>query len=322
MTANPNRIATEDVVCDYCGEHVPSTIVSRGRDFEYDTCANDFTFVRCDRCDLVFLNPRPTVDTLGTIYPPSYEPFHFDEMSSSLIGRARNLMQKRSVGVIAGLLPQDAVIIDAGCGSGQLLALLQRYGSKSWTLYGNDISTESLARIEQRLGIGTIPGRFEAITTDVRFDMIILNQTIEHLDRPSHVVAKAAELLRPGGVLFIETPSLDGVDHAIYRRRYWGGYHFPRHWVLFTERTLRRVMTRFGLETVRVDYLPSPAFWIQSVHHLLADKGFPRLARFWTIRNPLPLAMATAFDVIAGKLYRTSNMRLVARKPIAERQKS
>jgi SAM-dependent methyltransferase len=207
------------------------------------------------------------------------------------------------------------VIIDAGCGSGQLLALLQRHGPKSWTLYGNDISSESLARIEQRLGISTIAGRFETIEADVRFDMIILNQTIEHLDRPSHVVAKAFELLKPGGVLFIETPSLDGVDRTVFRRRYWGGYHFPRHWVLFTAETLRRVISRFGLETVRVDYLPSPAFWTQSFHHLFLDKGFPRLARFWTIRNPLPLAIATAFDLIAGKLYRTSNMRLVARKP-------
>jgi hypothetical protein len=33
MTADRPLIATEKVVCDYCGDYVPSTVVSRGRDF-------------------------------------------------------------------------------------------------------------------------------------------------------------------------------------------------------------------------------------------------------------------------------------------------
>jgi hypothetical protein len=60
----------------------------------------------------------------------------------------------------------------------------------------------------------------------------------------------------------------------------------------------------------------SPAFWIQSCHHVLLDRGWLRTSRFFTERNPLLLGAFTALDLAAIALGPpTSNIRVVARKP-------
>ena len=46
---------------------------------------------------------------------------------------------------------------------------------------------------------------FEA--ADASFDLIVLNQVIEHLEQPGRVVAELARVLRPGGRLLVATPN-------------------------------------------------------------------------------------------------------------------
>ena len=312
--ATSTEIPVIAVSCDLCGRETTTTAVANGVDFEYATCANSFSIVRCNECGLHYLNPRPDISTLDIIYPESYEPFHFHEATNPIIRYGRALVQKKKVKAISRLVPPDGSIIDVGCGSGYLLSLLKRYGSPDWKLYGNDFSEVSLANLE-RLGIQAVAGRFEALDTALQFDLIILNQTIEHLDSPSSAVEKASRLIKPGGALFIETPSTEGLDARLFRSRYWGGYHFPRHWSLFDEGSLRRLVDLHGFETVQVDYLASPAFWVQSFHHMLLDKNYPRpMVNFWTIRNPAALALFTLLDTVSARIGKTSNIRLIARR--------
>ncbi len=302
------------VTCDLCGRESSTTTVAKGVDFEYGTCPNTFSIVRCNECGLHYLNPRPGISTLNIIYPQSYEPFHFHESANPFIKHGRAFVQKKKVRAISRLVPPDGSIIDVGCGSGYLLSLLKRYGSPHWKLYGNDFSEVSLANLE-RLGIQAVAGRFEELDTALQFDLIILNQTIEHLDSPSSVVEKASHLVKPGGALFIETPSTEGLDARLFRSRYWGGYHFPRHWSLFDESSLMRLVELHGFETIRVDYLASPAFWVQSFHHMFLDRNYSqRVVNFWTIRNPLALALFTLLDTVSASLGKTSNIRLIARR--------
>ncbi|MBS1954061.1 MAG: class I SAM-dependent methyltransferase [Cyanobacteria bacterium SZAS-4] len=48
-------------------------LVTTGREHEYDnTTADDFNVVRCTKCGLIYLNPRPDVSELSTIYPVNY----------------------------------------------------------------------------------------------------------------------------------------------------------------------------------------------------------------------------------------------------------
>jgi SAM-dependent methyltransferase len=147
------------------------------------------------------------------------------------------------------------------------------------------------------------------------YDVEILNQVIEHFADVRRLLETCSRLLKPGGHLFIETPSTEGIDSRLFHQRYWGGYHFPRHFYLFDEGTLKRLLGEHGFEPIRTRYLTSPAFWVQSFHHFLIDHGMKRLANFFSVRNAPLLALFTLLDITIALLgNKTSNMRIVAKK--------
>lgn len=295
------------------GSDEAASTVARGRDFEYDTCDNEFTFKQGAKTGLLFLDPRPAEEELGRIYPRDYLPYRFDELPP-LIQKARDFVQRGKVRNIARLVSPDARILDVGCGSGSLLRLLRRHGSPSWRLYANDLNEKVLRRLESE-GFSICPGRVEGVRPLETLDAVILNQVIEHFSNIRGILSAIHNLLAPGGIVFIETPSIEGLDAKLFGGRYWGGYHFPRHWYLFSARLLRRLLEESGFEVVAEEYLASPSFWIQSLHHFFLDKGFPRLAGFFDVKNPFLLAPFTLFDTLTAFIGgKTSNMRVVACK--------
>jgi 2-polyprenyl-3-methyl-5-hydroxy-6-metoxy-1,4-benzoquinol methylase len=313
----PGTVLTTERIagCNSCGSP-DQILVGRSPDFEYETCANEFDFVECGACGLVYLRDRPTVDQLDVIYPPSYIPHRFEEHLGGFISRLRNQVQRRKVKSLNRHLPPHSLIMDVGPGTGEFLELLGRFGDPSWELCGVDFSEEAVRSVRE-LGIEAVHARFEALDWHGPAPAAItMNQVIEHLDDPAAVLAKAHQMLAPNGVIFIETPSIDGWDYRIFRRRYWGGWHTPRHWVLYNETTLGDLMERSGFAVVEVDYLLSPNFWLQSVHHMVSEKWrSPRLAR-WSDVSVLPsLIVASCVDFVQRALRgRTSNFRMVGRK--------
>jgi predicted SAM-dependent methyltransferase len=184
-----------------------------------------------------------------------------------------------------------------------------------------DIADQAIASLA-RSGIEGRAGRFEAMAWEEPApDVIVMNQVIEHLDDPAAVVRRAYELLKPGGVLMLETPSVDAWDARWFRERYWGGWHTPRHWTLYTPETLGHLVQSAGFEVIEIQHLLSPNFWLQSVHHWMSERGsvLRRLAPFFDVKHAIPLCAATALDMfqlaVTGK---TSNFRLVGRKPAVQ----
>ena len=187
------------------------------------------------------LNPRPDLSELGRIYPPNYGAYHFDQ--PVLTFRIRDRLEQRKVAMLRRYIPDDADVLDAGCGGPGFLDRLRQFGPPGWRLWGNDINPAAMAEVE-RHGFKTLPGRFEEMPAAMIFDAVILKQVIEHLDSPRTVVEGIARVLKPGGTLIIETPCVDAWDAKLFRRRTWAGYHFPRHWTMFDPATLRAMVER------------------------------------------------------------------------------
>lgn len=302
--------------CNNCGcrEQVE---VGGGIDFEYATCSNEFFFVRCPDCGLVYLRNRPAAAALSMIYPKEYIPHHFEEHLGGLISRLRRHVQRRKVRPFSSRLQEGATIIDVGPGNGEFLDLLRRHGDASWKLYGVDFAQEAIDALRE-LKLNAVRSRFEELQWEgPPPDAIVMNQVIEHLEDPARCVEHAFGLLSPGGYLVLETPSVDSWDYKLFHRRYWGGWHIPRHWVLYDPSTLSDLARRSGFEVVEITHLLSPNFWLQSIHHMLLEKPRAKqFARFFDVSFLPALALASGLDVLQLAVRRkTSNFRLVARKP-------
>jgi len=298
--------------CPLCGPTAPRKVIAQGIDFEYGVTGDqEFTVAACG-CGVRFLDPRPADHEIAGLYPDDYEPYRFDRLPAP-VRAGRMLIQLGKVRLIQKLVPPDARIVDLGCGAGALLRLLRRWGKPGWQLCGWDFPGPHLDRLRQA-GIDVIAG---PVTPSLapQADLFILTQVIEHFADPDRVLSVLASSLRPGGRILLETPDTDGLDAQLFSARHWGGYHFPRHLVLFNHQTLIALIEKSGLVVEKVESLPSPAFWVQSAHHALVDRGAKRLSSLFTLSNPLLVAAATAFDLARSPFFPTTNLRLVARKP-------
>ena len=304
--------------CPLCGIG-SSMAMGRGPDFEFATSVDEWTFKRCAPCDVVYLDPRPELSELSKIYPYDYYAYTFQEHEASLVLRVKSWLNRirarRYLQLVHGL---SGLILDIGCGDGHLLGLIEQEGVPATRLIGLDFNERAAQAVRAR-GYRTFERPIEELEeAPGSYALIIMNQVIEHLVDPRAVIRRCAEWLEPGGCLILETPNTDSLDFRLFSKRYWGGYHIPRHWVLFNPDSLGRLAQECGLEVAQVASLPSPFAWVWSFHHWLSEHGAPRwvVDRFhW--QNSALLGVFTAWDLIRMPVARTSNMRVVARKPAA-----
>jgi SAM-dependent methyltransferase len=301
--------------CCLCETNLADAIAI-GEDFEYESSADTYLVVRCRNCGLVYLSDRPSLVDLSRIYPPEYHAFDFSRHRFGLPYRVRSLLEAWRLLRYCGDLPDGARILDVGCGDGFHLRLLRKYGKPGWRLEGVDTNPRAV-RAAESAGLPIHEGLVQHLhLSRSSYDLVFLIQTLEHLDNPVLVLNEIRSLLRPGGRLVIVTDNTDTVDFKIFKGRHWGGYHFPRHWYLFNESTLRALAAKVGFEVDVVETLVSPVNWVYSLHNLLVDWRAPRwLVNRFSLASPGSLAIFTLFDAFWWLLGRGALLHATFRRP-------
>ncbi|MEW6271794.1 MAG: class I SAM-dependent methyltransferase [Thermodesulfobacteriota bacterium] len=306
-------IRTEPGTCALCGATTGAPL-ARGWDFEYLTTRTEFTFWRC-ACGGVFLSPRPAPESLGRVYPSNYYSYDFANKLGPTTMRFKAFADRAKVKAYAPYLFSGARVLDVGCGDGHVLRQIRDAVTSPVELEGVEFSEQAVAAA-RRDGFRVYQGAIEDVALPAdSFDLIIMNQLIEHVREPRIVLERMRAALKPGGHLFVETPNIDSLDARLFRRRYWGGYHLPRHFHLFDTRSLARLVELAGLERVAHRPLVCPQFWIISLQNWLKDRGAVRFAeRALNPFNPVLLAPVTVLEMAHQRLWWTSNQQLVARR--------
>jgi SAM-dependent methyltransferase len=282
--------------CCLCG-HDSAEPCAVGEDFEYRSSADSFLAVRCTSCGLVYLNPRPSASELGRIYPPNYHAFDFSQSRYGIVYRIRRRLEARRALAWCRGLPADARILDVGCGDGFHLRILRDFGRGSWQLEGVEPDARAAAAA-RAAGLTVHRGTIQEVELPpAHYDLVLLIATIEHVEDPASVLRAVRNLLRPGGRVVMVTDNTETWDFRLFGSRHWGGYHFPRHWNLFSASTLRLLAARSDLEVVAVSTVLSPVNWVYSLHNLLTDWKAPDwLTRRFGLDTPVALSVFTVFD--------------------------
>jgi 2-polyprenyl-3-methyl-5-hydroxy-6-metoxy-1,4-benzoquinol methylase len=311
-----NKLKLVHVACCVCEGGAESVPVGVGADFEYRTSIDSFVAMQCAACGLVYLNPRPAVAEFETIYPANYHAFDFSEKDFGLVYKIRARLEASRVLSWCKNLPDNAKILDVGCGDGFHLNLLKQYGKNGWQLEGIDID-ERAARMAEKTGLTVHRGTVETLDLPKNsYDFAFMVQTIEHVAEPEKVLAAVFEVLKPGGKLVVVTDNTDSVDFSLFKNSYWGGYHFPRHWNLFNRRSLTKLAEKCGFQVADLTTQVSPVNWVYSVHNALVDLEAPRfLINQFTLKSTVSLAAFTALDILLQKIGKGALLRATLRKP-------
>lgn len=168
-------------------------------------------------------------------------------------------------------------LYDVGAGDGSYLKLAQdEFGLK---VTGNEVEQAATVIAQERNGIGLEYGELSALGHDQEFDAATLWCVLAHVEDGDGLLGDVRTLLRPGGVLFLQTPRWSGGDAAasllqrassgrasrLVDRRLAG-----HHWVLHTKESVRRQLERVGYEVLevipQVRYTLSSTAYLESLH--------------------------------------------------------
>lgn len=303
------------VKCCLC-ESNDAENIAVGEDFEYRTSPDVFAAARCRLCGLVYLNPRPAESEFARIYPSNYHAFEFSAQEFGFVFKVRRRLEANRLLAWCRNLPETACIIDIGCGDGFHLELLRDFGKKGWTLEGVD-ADERAASMAARKGLTVHCGFLENLNLRrENYDLAFLIQTIEHVADPPQLLRDVHSILRPGGRVVIVTDNTESLDFRLFKKRHWGGYHFPRHWNLFNPATMRRLAEKTGFEVERLTTQVSPVNWTYSIRNTLVDASAPQwLINRFSLKATLALSVFTVFDTLHQLIGKGALLNAILRRP-------
>lgn len=215
-------------------------------------------------------------------------------------------------------IKSDCAVIDIGCGDGQLLVDIRKM-NREINLVGLDWKFgEQVKKELEQSKIRMIVGRLEdADLSEDSYDLVMMNQLIEHLWDPRSAMKKIFKAMKKGGVLSIETINTDGYDRRWFRKGFWGGYYLPRHMNLFSHNSLKRFLEDAGFIVEKHLNLCAPIVWIHSLRAWTVSKPRPirMLSSLFSDTNIFALATFASLDFVAKMLGgTTSNQKIIARK--------
>lgn len=122
-------------------------------------------------------------------------------------------------------LQKRGLILEAGCGLGQLVIAMRQRG---WEAEGVDYAKDTIEYVKRRFA--TLPVRYGDVTRldvpDGYYSGYISIGVVEHLrDGPGPILREACRVLKPGGVALISVPHFNAVRRAKARL---GCYQGPR----------------------------------------------------------------------------------------------
>ena len=170
---------------------------------------------------------------------------HWDQLRDELFGPRFYLF------ALLGLLEDDWVVGDLGCGSGPLSAALAPFVRQVIAVDGSEAM---LVAAKQRLrsldNVEVRRGELEALPiADGALDAATLILVLHHLPDPGKVVREVARVLRPGGKLLV----VDMLPHD--RQEYQS--EMGHVWMGFLQTRVHRYLTEAGLRTARFSLLPA-----------------------------------------------------------------
>lgn len=240
--------------CPYCGSEKQKLFMTT-KDWNWDT-SGVFCLVRCEICSLVFLSPAPDVDELKTYYPKNYY-----TRASGLVELTEEMFRSLERGYSYRLkfirkFQNPGRVLDVGCGDGHFLNFLK---VRRWDTWGVEMSEMACGYAVEKLGLEKdkiVCSDFMAVNLPEKyFDLVTINDVLEHLSEPVKILERCFQLLKLGGGIYIQVPNFNSLGRRIFGS-HWIHIDAPRHQIHFTSKTLNRFLKDWKImgETTRTNF--------------------------------------------------------------------
>lgn len=291
-----NKYKLEYVNCPLCSKADCRVIIKEAKEL-YNGFDDTFDVVKCDNCQFVYTNPRPTKNSIHYFYPDNagyyipvsvkrepVEGFRSRIISFSLykyFGYPIKLNSSKYNVILRGIVislkyyvlytlkkahipyyVQNGRLLEIGCSWGDYLARMQKLG---WDVTGIEMNKNCVIYANNNLNLANVYStNIEDIDFDAdSFDVIRLNMVLEHLHDPVDCLYKIKKWLKSNGQLILSVPNFDGIEFQLFGR-YCYALQVPQHLSFFDTRSLSNMLIDAGFvnldftfECVERDFLMS-----------------------------------------------------------------
>lgn len=198
-------------------------------------------YCRCRGCGLVFQHPQPLEEDLLKRYGGEYFSYEADKEEPFFQLMLKGLDDLAFWKEEEGLRKRGG-FLDVGCATGRLLLHMARRG---WDVEGVEVCGEAAEFASHRGGfpVHTRPLAKLALREN-SFSVIHASHLIEHLNDPVSFCREVHRLLLPGGMFYLTTPNIEGLQARIFREKWRSA--IPDHLFLFGKKTLIRLLKEGG----------------------------------------------------------------------------
>lgn len=236
-------------------------------------------FRECADCGSLFLDPRPTPSAIGKAYSSeayftheSGEARNADDNGDSIAWRLANGYLNSRFGcdrqpsnaggrwLVPIVVPirqqleffyrhlprRTGTLLDVGCGNG---AFMLRAAAAGWSVQGIE-PDPAAAAMAIAAGLSVHQGDMSTFECPHAFDVVTLSHVFEHLHDPVGALTMCGQVLRPGGVLWMAMPNIEGLGHRVYGKA-WFPLDPPRHLFLPSMRKLEQMCRDSGFSRVQ-----------------------------------------------------------------------
>ncbi|HXB42822.1 MAG TPA: class I SAM-dependent methyltransferase [Puia sp.] len=282
-------------------------------DWEYRATDQTYTYLQCPLCLTLFIKRVPDA-ALSLIYPLDY--YSFSGKPANLVFKLKNSWDAGFYRSSLKSIASPALsVLDIGGGTGEVLDVIKTADKRIG--YAEIVDIDQAAQnIAINKGYAYTCTTIEKYVTERKFHLILLLNVIEHVENPLPILNKAEEMLLPGGIIIIKTPNADSLDARVFKNYYWGGLHCPRHWIIFSDTSFKKIMESSNLTLKKISFTQGAPFWTYSILQLFRKKAIHQKKKP-LIEHPLFGILSiffAAFDICRSVFSKTSQMFIVLTK--------
>jgi 2-polyprenyl-3-methyl-5-hydroxy-6-metoxy-1,4-benzoquinol methylase len=289
-----------EAVCNNCGSNRYSVIFLAGK-------AQINQIVKCSDCELLFAYPRDHSNMERYDVDQSKEaPLTAD--SYQVRHTADKLPDYRLIdGALQTLLPNKGRLVEVGSYSG---CVSDYFRSAGWDVVGIEPDGRAVAYAKSTYDVEVLRGTVLSVDLpDASADAVVMLHVIEHVDDPMANIARIRALLKPGGILAMETPTYDSLAYKVLGRRE-RSMSCDGHIFFYTVKSATALLKANGFEIARVDKVGRT----MSVARMLANVGI--MSKSATVRKFME-SISTKWGLHDHYLYVNARdmVRIYARVP-------
>jgi len=234
-----------EAICNLCGSGKARLLFRKdGTDF-----------LQCRECGLEWVHPLPDMAKMHALYssPRYYNTDNISQYGYSEYVRNKhltvNLFNRRLDEVLLHTDGRTGRLLDVGCATGVLLELARLRG---WEVSGVDVSAYATGIARDYYRLDVVTGELaEAGYPAEQFDVVVMDDLVEHVADPTSLVREGHRLLKPGGLLTINTPNRAGLWHRLMGRR-WFHYKQMEHTYFFAPHVMTRLLNQEGFDLLEI----------------------------------------------------------------------